>query len=53
MKHYRINGFRFDATVLINDWSFIQYVTTQLRNFASSSGYGSWVTRKVSAGGAF
>ena len=66
MKHYRIDGFRFDATVFINYWSFIQYVTTQLRNFASSDGYGSnviliaehlpndaWVTRKVSAGGAF
>jgi 1,4-alpha-glucan branching enzyme len=36
MKHYRIDGFRFDATVFINDWGFLQYVTTQLRNFASS-----------------
>jgi pullulanase/glycogen debranching enzyme len=66
VKHYRIDGFRFDATVFINDWSFIQYVTTQLGNFASSDGYGenviliaehlpndAWVTRKVSTGGAF
>jgi 1,4-alpha-glucan branching enzyme len=65
MKHYRIDGFRFDATAYIGDWGFLQDVTTQLRSFASSDGYGpnviliaehlpndAWVTRKVSAGGA-
>jgi 1,4-alpha-glucan branching enzyme len=65
MKHYRIDGFRFDATAYIGDWGFLQHVTTELRNFASSDGYGpnviliaehlpndAWVTRKVSAGGA-
>jgi len=65
MQYFRIDGFRFDATAYINDWGFLQYVTTQLRRFASNDGYGpnvlliaehlpndAWVTRKVSAGGA-
>ncbi len=65
MKHYRVDGFRFDATAYIDDWGFLQELTSSLRSFASVDGNGpnvvliaehlpndAWVTRKVSAGGA-
>lgn len=59
MEFFRVDGFRFDATAYINDWGFLQYVTTRLRSIdgnvlliAEHLPNDAWVTRKVSAGGA-
>ncbi len=59
IEYFRVDGFRFDATAYINDWGFLQYVTTRLRSVASNViliaehlPNDAWITRKVSAGGA-
>ncbi len=68
MKHYRVDGFRFDATAYINSWSFMQELTSNLKGYASGN-YDGWnspnlyliaenlpndayITRKTTSGGA-
>ncbi|MFN4244978.1 MAG: alpha-amylase family glycosyl hydrolase [Brevinematia bacterium] len=59
MEYFKVDGFRFDATAYINDWGFLQYVSSRLKSIdanviliAEHLPNDAWVTRKVSAGGA-